>query len=54
MAKEILMLLGIILIIAGIWTLFPAFMIVPVWYSIIEIIIGLIAVGVSLGEKKPA
>ncbi|MDD5555522.1 MAG: hypothetical protein PHO19_02565 [Candidatus Pacebacteria bacterium] len=54
MVKEILIVSGLILIIAGALGLMPAYamFVQSSWYAILEIVIGLIAIGVASSEKK--
>ncbi|GMX58702.1 MAG: hypothetical protein MCSN_3560 [Candidatus Microsyncoccus archaeolyticus] len=56
MVKETLIIIGILLVLMGAWALVPGSTlgIEPMWHSIAKIAIGLIAMGVALGEKKKA
>lgn len=54
MAKTVLTIIGILLIIVGVIALIPSWTWVtqPTWYSIVEIIVGIVAVAVAAGDKK--
>lgn len=56
MVKETLIIIGILLVIMGAWALVPGSSLgtEPQWHSIAKIVIGLIAMGIALGEKKKA
>ena len=54
MSKMWLMLIGIVILLLGIAALIPSmtWAYVPMWYAILEIALGVIAIGVSSMDKK--
>ncbi len=54
MVKETLIIIGLILIIMGAWALsgFYPMGTEPMWHSVAKIVIGLIAMGIAVADKK--
>jgi len=54
MSKNVLIVVGILLVIVGIIALVPSWTweTVPTWYAVVKIIVGVIAVGVGATDKK--
>ncbi|MDD3292830.1 MAG: hypothetical protein PHI45_00625 [Candidatus Pacebacteria bacterium] len=54
MTKETLIIIGLILIVMGAWALsgFYPMGTEPAWHSIAKIVIGLIAMGIAIADKK--
>jgi len=55
MAKSTLIVLGVIVILMGIWALIPAWQISgvvdPAWHAIAKVVIGIIAVWIGAADK---
>ena len=55
MSKTVLIVLGILILLMGIWGLFPSLAIAgdkdPVWHAILKIIVGVIATWVGVADK---
>jgi len=56
MSKTILIILGVIIILLGIWALIPSWNFASTaassWYAIVEIVVGLIAVYIGATDSK--
>lgn len=54
MSKMWLMVIGIVLLLLGIAAFIPSmtWAYVPMWYAILEIVLGIIAIGASSMDKK--
>ncbi len=54
MSKTVLLIVGIIVILMGIAGLVPSWTMAsePFWHAILKIVVGIIAVGVSIADKK--
>lgn len=52
MSKTILSIVAILVILMGIAAIVPSWVEQPIWYSIVQLIIGVIALTVAVSDKK--
>jgi hypothetical protein len=58
MAKTTLIILGVVIVLMGIWGLIPAWRISgaidPAWHAVVKIVVGLIAIYIGAADKSKA